>query len=41
MTEQNKNEEKSYDFGISQKAIIYDPQEEKYLLLKEGNQVLV
>ena len=38
MTEQNKKEFKSeprnYNFGISQKAIIYDPQEEKYLLMK-------
>ena len=41
MTEQNKNEEKSYDFGISQKAIIYDPQEEKYLLLKAKSEYYV
>jgi molecular chaperone GrpE len=29
-----KSEQKNYTFGISQKAIIYDPQEEKYLLIK-------
>ena len=37
MTDKNKtfvSEPKNYSFGISQKAIIYDPIEDKYLLLK-------
>lgn len=35
-----KSDEKQYSFGISQKAVIYDPKEEKYLVLKTKDKYL-
>lgn len=33
-----KSNEKQYSFGISQKALIYDPEEKKYLLMKTNDE---